>query len=343
MKWTKEQQEAIEIREKNILVSAAAGSGKTAVLVERIKQLILRDHVPLDRMLIVTFSNAAASEMREKIVNAISAELEASVDSDQPDSNTVFLRDQLNLIHRSNISTFHAFAMEVIRRYFYLIDIEPNFKICDEAQKTILQAEAMEQLFSNEFESCNQDFLEFLNRFAQTKNDNGVKDLIYEVHNFIQSIPDSFQWLKAKSEELCCSKEAFLQSQTFIEMKGEIERSLALSESCFAKAGELLEYHGINSLTQKNLLEMEVMAALRTNFQNRSFDGFGAMLSSIKFQTYSVSKAEKESYEEIKEAVSSLRDRGKSLLKTLISRYFSRPLEAYVEDLNKTSKDALYL
>ena len=343
MKWTKEQQEAIEIREKNILVSAAAGSGKTAVLVERIKQLILRDHVPLDRMLIVTFSNAAASEMREKIVNAISAELEALVGSDQPDSNTTFLRDQLNLIHRSNISTFHAFAMEVIRRYFYLIDIEPNFKICDEAQKTILQAEAMEQLFNNEFESCNQDFLEFLNRFAQTKNDSGVKDLIYEVHHFIQSIPDSFQWLKTKSEELCCSKEAFLHSQTFIEMKNEIERSLALAESCFAKAGERLEDQGITSLTQKNLLEIEAIAALRTSFQNRAFDEFGAMLSSVKFQTYSASKTEKESYEEIKESVSSLRDKGKSLVKTLISRYFSRPLKSYVEDLNKTSKDALYL
>jgi ATP-dependent helicase/nuclease subunit A len=86
-------------------------------------------------MLIVTFSNAAASEMREKIVDAISRELE--------ERNSAFLREQLNLIHRANISTFHAFAMEVIRRYFYLIEIEPNFKICDESQKTILQAEAM--------------------------------------------------------------------------------------------------------------------------------------------------------------------------------------------------------
>jgi ATP-dependent helicase/nuclease subunit A len=139
MKWTKEQQEAIEIRNKNILVSAAAGSGKTAVLVERIKQLIIRDQVPLDHMLIVTFSNAAASEMREKIVEAISRELDESGES----KKTSFLREQLNLIHRANISTFHAFSMEVIRRYFYLIDIEPNFKICDEAQKTILQADAM--------------------------------------------------------------------------------------------------------------------------------------------------------------------------------------------------------
>jgi ATP-dependent helicase/nuclease subunit A len=130
MKWTKEQLKAIEIRGKNILVSAAAGSGKTAVLVERIKQLIIRDEVPLDRMLIVTFSNAAALEMREKIVNAISKALDELSENSRSSRKASFLREQLNMIHRVNISTFHAFAIEVIRRYFYLTDIEPNFKIC---------------------------------------------------------------------------------------------------------------------------------------------------------------------------------------------------------------------
>jgi ATP-dependent helicase/nuclease subunit A len=94
------------------------GIRENAVLVERIKQLILRDQVPLDRMLIVTFSNAAASEMRRRSFSAISRELE---DPDQQARRASFLREQLNLIHRANISTFHAFAIEVIRRYFYLI------------------------------------------------------------------------------------------------------------------------------------------------------------------------------------------------------------------------------
>ena len=122
---------------KMFLFSAAAGSGKTAVLVERIKQLILKDQIPLNRMLIVTFSNAAASEMREKIVKAITAELESMGEDNLKTGSTgfqkaSFLREQLNVIHRANISTFHAFSMEVIRRYFYLINMEPNFKICDE-------------------------------------------------------------------------------------------------------------------------------------------------------------------------------------------------------------------
>jgi ATP-dependent helicase/nuclease subunit A len=337
MKWTKEQQEAIEIRDKNILVSAAAGSGKTAVLVERIKQLILRDQVPLDHMLIVTFSNAAASEMREKIVAAISRELEEST------KNTAFLREQLNMIHRANISTFHAFAMEVIRRYFYLIDIEPNFKICDEAQKTILQADAMEQLFSNLFESCSQDFIDFLSKFAMTKNDNGVKEMIYETHNFIQSIPDSFLWLRGRAEELACSKEDFENSAAFREIKGEMNRNLALSESCFAKVGEILEDNGLSGLAAKWKLENETLEALRFGYETLPFDEFGSLISEVKFQTYTASKEEKEVYEEVKEAVSSLRDQGKAIIRKLAGQYFARPISSYIEDMNRTYRDALYL
>lgn len=340
MKWTKEQQDAIEIRNKNILVSAAAGSGKTAVLVERIKQLILRDRVPLDRMLIVTFSNAAASEMREKIVEAISRELDGSGETPQKMS---FLREQLNLIHRANISTFHAFSMEVIRRYFYLINIEPNFKICDEAQKTILQAEAMEQLFSGQFESGSQDFIDFLCKFAATKNDNAVKDMIFEAHNFIQSIPDSFSWLREQAEALSRPKEAFENSPAFQEIEGEIRRTLTIAEGCFARAGEILEEQGIASLLPKWKLEMEAFDALKNGFERLPFDEFGKLVSDLKFHTYSASKVDKEAYEEIKESVSSLRDQGKSLVRKLSSQYFSRPVAAYVEDLNRTYGDALYL
>ena len=335
MKWTNEQQEAIEIRGKNILVSAAAGSGKTAVLVERIKQLIIQDRVPIERMLVVTFSNAAASEMREKIVDAISKELE--------EASEPFLREQLNLIHRSNISTFHAFSMEVIRRYFYLIDVEPNFKICDEAQKTILQADAMEQLFSEQFESGSQDFIDFLTKFAVTKNDNAVKEMIYETHGFIQSIPDSFQWLRERAETLACTPEEFLNSPAFLEIKGEITRSLALSEACFAKAGELLEAQGVASLLPKWRLDMEAVEALRKGFETLPFDEFGRLISEAKFQTFAASKDDKEAYEEIKEAVASLRDQGKNVIKKLSAQYFSRPVEAYAGDLNKTHRDALYL
>ena len=144
MNWTEKQREVLETREKNILVAAAAGSGKTAVLVERIKRLILEEKIPLRELLVVTFTNAAAAEMREKIVRAITKAVSYPEISE---SDAVFLREQLNQIHRASISTFHSFALDVIRHYFQLIPIEPNFKICDDAQKTILQEEAMGIVF----------------------------------------------------------------------------------------------------------------------------------------------------------------------------------------------------
>ena len=113
-KWTPVQEKAIKLRNKNILVSAAAGSGKTAVLVERIKRLIIEDKKGIDRMLIVTFTNAAAAEMKEKIVKAIETELEVESENEQ------FLRKQLDNIVNAQISTFHAFALDIMRRYFQL-------------------------------------------------------------------------------------------------------------------------------------------------------------------------------------------------------------------------------
>jgi len=109
MKWTREQQQAIDIRNKNILVAAAAGSGKTAVLVERIKRLILEEKCPVDRMLIVTFTNAAAAEMKEKIQKSINDTIEELINNDGPKEQVYYLKKQLNILPSANISTFHAF------------------------------------------------------------------------------------------------------------------------------------------------------------------------------------------------------------------------------------------
>ncbi len=343
MEWTKEQQEAIELRDKNILVSAAAGSGKTAVLVERIKTLILDDYIPIDQMLIVTFSNAAASEMREKIVNAISKQLDWMDKEPLNQKKSAFLREQLNKIHRANISTFHAFAMEVIRRYFYLIDIEPNFKICDEAQKTILQAEAMEWLFEQLFESCNQDFLDFLRKFGKTKNDNQVKELILEVHRFIQSIPDSFGWFEKQVESLRMQEDDFLISAGYACIRQDIRATFLETKQCFEQVGEILEQEGIESLIPKWKLDMEVVSELIDKLDFLKFDEIGEMLQTIKFQTFAASKGDKEAYAEVKDIITGLRDQGKQGIKKISLMYLSRPLSSYLADINCTYQDGISL
>ena len=131
--WTEDQRKVINIRNRNLLVSAAAGSGKTAVLVERIKQLVIKDKVDIDRFLITTFTKAASAEMKERLEAAVKDAME------QPGADRAYLRKQLDLLPDANISTFHTFALEVMRRYFYLTDLEPGFKIGDETKVAIIK------------------------------------------------------------------------------------------------------------------------------------------------------------------------------------------------------------
>jgi ATP-dependent helicase/nuclease subunit A len=133
-KWTKEQLAAIETTGCNLLVSAAAGAGKTAVLVERVIRLLCRSDNPvdIDRMLVVTFTEAAAAEMRERIASALEKEISVSYH--------LALSKQLSLLNGASISTLHSFCLEVIRRYFYLLeDADPSFRVADEAEAAILQ------------------------------------------------------------------------------------------------------------------------------------------------------------------------------------------------------------
>jgi len=139
--WTKEQAQVIHLRNRNILVSAAAGSGKTAVLVERIITRLTVDEPPIDvdQMLVVTFTEAAAAEMKERIRDAIEKKLE-----EQPEN--VHLQRQATLIHNAQVTTIHSFCLSVIRDYFHMIDLDPGFRIADEGELKLLRQDVLEEV-----------------------------------------------------------------------------------------------------------------------------------------------------------------------------------------------------
>ena len=141
MKWTANQQKVIDLRRRNILVSAAAGSGKTAVLVERIINMITdKTHpVDIDRLLIVTFTNAAAAEMRERIGAAI----EKALEEKEADEH---LERQLTLLHNAQITTIDSFCLYVVRNHFYEINLEPNFRIGDEGELKLLREDVLKKI-----------------------------------------------------------------------------------------------------------------------------------------------------------------------------------------------------
>ncbi|MCM1272771.1 MAG: helicase-exonuclease AddAB subunit AddA [Clostridium sp.] len=194
MAWTNEQKSAIDLRDKTILVSAAAGSGKTAVLVERICSRILDETKPLDidRFLVVTFTKAAAAQMRDKISARLWSELEK-----RPDNR--HLTKQLALINRADITTIDSFCLRIVREYFSLLDIDSDFGIGDRGMIELLKADVMDALFEEKYngkqEECSA-FLRLVDLFGGDKDDGGLREQILKIYNMAGSYPDPMEWLR---------------------------------------------------------------------------------------------------------------------------------------------------
>ena len=194
-KWTNEQLSAIETRNCNLLVAAAAGSGKTAVLVERIIRIITNEENPvdIDKLLVVTFTNAAAAEMRERIAAAISKALDKN-----PNSRN--LQKQLTLLNRANITTMHSFCLDVIKNNFHKIDLDPSFRIGDQTEGILIKAEVIEELFEDKYDNDDNEFTNLVEAFSSYKNDDNLKELILDLYNFTMSGPWPEKWLKESAE-----------------------------------------------------------------------------------------------------------------------------------------------
>ena len=191
MNWTEEQKQAICENKSNILVSAAAGSGKTAVLVERIINKVINENIDIDKILIVTFTNAAASEMRERILEAIYKKIEEN-------PNNQNLQRQITLLNKANICTIDSFCIDVIKNNFFEIDVSPNFRIGDTSEIEILKYEILEELFEEKYEAEDKDFIKLINTYTTYKDDSLLKELVLKIYTYIQSNPFPKKWLDEK-------------------------------------------------------------------------------------------------------------------------------------------------
>jgi len=196
-KWTEEQWEAITGNDGNLLVAAAAGAGKTAVLVERIIRKITdeKNPVDIDRLLVVTFTNAAATEMRERIAEAISERVEK-------DPGSVNIQRQLTLLGKASITTIHSFCLDVIRSNFQQINIDPGFRIADETESQLMKLEALSEVFDEQYEIGNAEFFELLECYGGNRDDRALQDMVLSLYDFIQSSPWPEEWLEKMTENL---------------------------------------------------------------------------------------------------------------------------------------------
>lgn len=318
-KWTEEQLNAIQTRNCNLLVAAAAGSGKTAVLVERIIKIITNvdNPVDIDKLLVVTFTNAAAAEMRERIASAISKELDKN-------PNSKNLQKQLTLLNRANITTMHSFCLDVIKNNFHKIDLDPSFRIGDQTEGVLIKSDVIEELFEDRYENDDQEFINLVEAFSSYKNDDNLKDLILSLYNFTMSGPWPEAWLKESTEafninsldELNKSKWAKILIKSInIEIEGYIKMLNKAIEIINGTDG--LEAYLDNFSSEKEQLEKIY------NLGGSGLDELYNLLTNIKFERLKTIKKDKVSDEEAQNTVKKIRDDIKKRITELRESAFS--------------------
>ena len=258
VKWTKEQQDAISKKNSNILVAAAAGSGKTAVLVERIIQKILTDKIDIDKILVVTFTNAAASEMRERILDAIYKKMEENPE----DTN---LQKQVILLNKASICTIDSFCLDVIRNNFFEIDVSANVRIADSTEILLLKQEVLDDLFEEKYIANDKDFLDLIETYTKYNKDEELKDLLLNIYNYIQSSPFPEEWLNEKIEMF------------------NIEKTQNFSQTTW---GEIIIKH-INNILENAILKLKNIKTKMQRFEE--LDKFTAVIEN-DIESYSFIK-----------------------------------------------------
>ncbi len=333
--WTKEQENAITARNSNLLVAAAAGSGKTAVLVERIIQLIIKDKVDIDRMLVATFTHAAAGEMRERISAALLAELE------KKDENEEHLRNQMNLLNRASINTLHAFCTDVVRKYFHLIDVDPNFRIGDSTETSIMKLEALDELLESEYEKESSSFLSLVEMFGGGKDDAPLQNLVLQAYEFIQSKPNQLIWLKTRAGDFNMNEEEFARCPWVQSLIQQLRINLSGARDLFSEALQITEMVQGPLAYQPALIEDVQTIEQLLMALNQGISSLYEQLATVQYPR--LGRVSKDTDAVLQEEVKELRAQGKKVIETIQSKIFFQSPKQFHQDLNELYSEIEYL
>ena len=308
MAFTEEQSEAIHRKGANILVSAAAGSGKTTVLVARIINKILNEKVDIDKLLIVTFTDAAASEMRERILKSLYNEIDKNPDDEN-------LQKQLMLINKSHISTITSFCLDVVRNNFFEIGLSANFRIGDPTEIEIMKQEAIEKVFEDKYEKNDKNFEKLVELYTPYSDDQPLKDLVLKIYDFIQSKPYPEKWLDESIEKYN------------IDIDQDFAKTL-WGKIILDYAKTLVENYLSNIIKAKNSLEnisnladcYEILCDDIVNLKSIDFSNWDKLyetLQKIEWRDWSRKRKYEEFEKELKDQAKNIRDEAVSSIKKI--------------------------
>lgn len=332
-----EQQKVIESRNRNILVSAAAGSGKTAVLVERIIQRVTDEKKPvdIDRLLIVTFTKAAASEMRERIEKALEKKL-----MEQPDN--LHLQKQMTLVHSAQITTIHSFCKSIIKNYFSVIELDPSIRLVDEVELQLLKADVVSELLEEEYAKESEEFLHFIEAYSSGKTDEGIENFIIQLYNFSISYPWPKEWIEKQKASFAVDSVEEMEQAPWMKFLVSYIRSMLESlpkrmqyvmKLCNSINGPQAYYSAAES-------DYQVLTELASK---KSYQELSEAFSRLKWEKLKRISKKDEVDPELQDEVKEIRKEVKTAVEEIRKKYFYEPLEDMFEDLCHTREDMYVL
>lgn len=318
--FTAEQQEVIKLRNCSILVSAAAGSGKTAVLVERIVGMVCDEEKPvdIDRLLVVTFTNAAASEMRERIAAGIAARLEEHPDSEH-------IQRQAALLHNAQITTIDSFCLFLLRNHFNEIGLDPAFRIADEGEIKLMEQDVLQELLEDSFASESEAFRYCVEYFCPGGRESALEQHILNLSRFAAGFPWPEEWLEERRkdygdagvEALCesgCGRYLVRHLEAMIQ--GWIQKLERVQAICLESDGPYM----YGELVEGELEQMEGLSRCS------GLAEYAAKLPAVQFGRLSSKKDDSVNGEK-RELAAAVRAEVKKSVQAAAERFFATPLE----------------
>ena len=329
MAWTNEQQAAIDSRGQTLLLSAAAGSGKTAVLVERIIRRLLDKEYPIDitELLVVTFTKAAAAEMRDRIGTALMKALSETKDPR--------VERQLALLPSAQISTLHAFCQHVIRKYFYTIDLDPAFSIAGEEELNLLRRQVLEDVFLSYYEDDEKASILYplADMFGSDRGDDILMDTVSRMYTYARSLAWPEHWLKEAARAYDVAPDAVIDDMVWAgPIKDAVRR--ILEEDARLYDGVLYHLRQREAFAPACDTFVAEQAALRQAAQARSWNDLSRFVRAIDFPRLKSLRKLSDDDKAVWERCKKVRDDvKKDVIKTLQSVYFSATPEEWLDGM----------
>lgn len=329
VKWTSEQKKVIDLRDRDILVSAAAGSGKTAVLVERIVNRICVDNPPvdIDRMLVVTFTKAAAAEMRERVSRAID-----SLKEQKPDDEN--LQRQSTLVHNALITTIDSFCLFVVQNNFAQLNLDPDFRIGDQAELKLMLKDALAQVFEDNYaREDNEAFINLIDTYSKGRNDSAVRQMVEDIYYKAGSSSWPRKWMNSLLRLYDIKSAKQLEDSEII--KEIVDYSRVLLEEAVQELTMAKDLASATPGLEKYALTLSEDIALFDGMADvTGYVGMQEFLNKISFGRIAVIR-KFDGDEKKKERVKSTRDAAKKKVDGIKQKYFGMSIELMYEQLER--------